>query len=83
MIKGIIKEIHDQLKDLDRNINGIGASISGAIQECIEQNDVRSESLTLATMEQKLNDLREKMMNKIDEKFKATLSLLPLQYMMN
>ena len=28
-------------------------------------------------MEQKLNDLSEKMMNKIDEKFKAASSLLP------
>ena len=72
----IIKEIHNQLKDLDRNIRGIGASISRAVQEGIEENDVRSGLLTLTTMEKKLNDLSEKMMKKIDDKFMAASSLL-------
>ena len=75
----IIKEIHNQLKDLDRNISGIGASISRAVQEGIEQNDVRSGLLTLTTMEQKLNDLNEKMMNKIDKNVMAASLLLLLQ----
>ena len=69
----IIKEIHNQLKKLDRNISGIGTSKSRAVQEGIEQNDDRSGLLVLTTMEQEL----EKMMNKIDEKFKAASSLLP------
>ena len=72
----IIKEIHNQLKELDRNINGIGASISREVQKGIEQNNVRIRLLTLTTMEQKLNDLRDKMMNKIDEKFRAASSLI-------
>ena len=39
-IMEIIKEIHNQLEDLDRIISGIGASISKAVHEGIEQNDV-------------------------------------------
>ena len=72
----IIEAIHNQFKNLDRNISQIGASISRAVQEGIEQNDVRSGLLTLTTMEQKLDDLSEKMMNNIDEKFMAASSLL-------
>ena len=72
----IIKKIHNQLKDLNRNVSRIGASISRAVQEGIEKNDVRSGLLTLTTMEQILNDLSEQMMNKIDEKFIAASSLL-------
>ena len=51
-----IKEIHNQLKDLDRNISQIGASISRVAQVDIEQNDARSGLLTHTTMEQKPND---------------------------
>ena len=73
----IIKGIHNQLKDLDRNISRISESISRAVEDGIEQNDVRSGSLTLTTMEQKFNNFSEKTMKKINEKFMATLSLLP------
>ena len=62
----IIKKIHNQLKDLDRNISGMDAIVSRTVQEGIVQNDVRSGLLTPTTMEQKLNDVSEKMMNKID-----------------
>ena len=63
--------MHNQLYNLDRNISGIGVSISRVVQEGIEQNNVRSGLLTLTTMKQNLNDLSEKMMKKIDEKFMA------------
>ena len=35
----IIKAIHYQLKELDRNITGIGASMTRAVEEGIGQND--------------------------------------------
>ena len=60
------------------NINGIDANITRAVQEGIGQNDIINGLFILISLEQELNYSREKIMNKIDEKFKAASSqLLP------